>query len=211
MSVSTQQRQFNKYPIAKPINLDSWYGCSKEDKRNSAIALIYSFLLEGGQIKVAPTKKRKDSIPQIFQKDTRATKEHEKWNRKFYSGDDFTQKGPRFTSKPISERAADQRDLVRKAGISHATFSGAVVDINGKLQARKASHTTTEYLIDLVSHNALRASAKRDGGKLAQKIVKLVEDGHDDVTDAYRSATIADELNYLNVDHDHNAKLKLAA
>ena len=136
---------------------------------------------------------------------------HEQWSRKFFAGDDFTAKGPRFLSKPISERAADQRDIERKAGISHATFSGAVVDISGKLEARKDSHATTEYLIDLVSDDALRASAKRDGGRHAQKIVQLIEDSGDDLSDANRRATIRDDLNLINNDHAHNAKFKLAA
>ena len=209
MSASTQQRQFNKYPIAKPINLDSWHGLSKQDKRNSVIALTYSFLLAGGQIIKAPAKKSKGGRPEIFQKDTRAVKSHERWNKKFYAGDDFTQKGPRFTSKPIPENSAAKRDVERKAGTVHAEFSGAVVDINGTLKARKESHATSEAYVDLVSDAALRASAKR-GDKHAQKIVQLIEDGHDSVTDAYRSATIATNW-IINVDHDHNAKLKLAA
>jgi hypothetical protein len=99
---------------------------------------------------------------------------------------------------------------VRKGGTSHATFSGAVVDINGTLEARKESHATSEAYIDLVSDAALRASAKR-GDRHAQKIVELIEDGHDNVTDAYRSATIRDEFNLNGVDHAHNRRLKLAA
>ena len=177
MSASQQQRLFNQYPINKPLNLDLWLGCSKEEKRMSAIALTYAFLLDGGKItKVATTKKRKGGRPEIFQKDTRASAAHERWSKKYFAGDDFTATGPRFISKPISERAADQRDIERKAGISHATFSGAVADINGKLQARKASHATTEYIVDLVSDDASRASAKRDGGKHSHKIVTLIED-----------------------------------
>ena len=50
--------------------------------------------------------------------------------------------------------AAAKRDTERKAGISHAAFGGAVININGKLQARKASHATTETYIHLVSAEA---------------------------------------------------------
>jgi hypothetical protein len=210
MTTSDSQKRFNQYPVRAFVR-DIWHGCSKEDKRNSATALTYSFLLAGGQLtKVAPVKKRKGR-PEVFNKDTRATKAHERWNKKFYSGDDFVQKGPRFLSKPISERAADQRDIERKAGISHATFSGAVTDINGKLKARKESHATTEYHIDLVSDAALTASAERDGGRHSHKIVTLIEDSGDDVSDANRRATIRDDDNLNNVDHAHNAKFKLAA
>ena len=160
---------------------------------------------------MAAKKKRGDGRAEIFQKDTRAPAAHEKWNRKYFAGDDFTTAAPRFLSKPISERAADQRDLERKAGVSHASFTGAVADINGKLQARKASHATTEYIVDLVSDDALRASAKRDGGKHSHKIVELIEDCGDDLSDANRRPTILDNLNLNNVDHAHNAKFKLAA
>jgi hypothetical protein len=209
MSASTQQRLFNQYPI-KAFKPDIWFRLPKDEKRQSAIALCYSFLLEGGRITKAAAKKRKDSRPDIFGKDTRAPKVHEHWSRKFFAGDDFTAKSPRFTSKPISERAADKRDVERKAGISHAAFTGSVIDISGKLQARKESHATSEAYIDLVSDDALRASAKR-GDRHAHKIVTLIEDGCDDVTDAYRAATISDDFNLNGIDHVHNAKFKLAA
>jgi hypothetical protein len=211
MSVSEEQRQFNKYPVAKAYKPDIWRDLSKQDKRLSTIALAYSFLLGGGKITKAPAKKNKGGRAQIFTKDTRDAKGHERWSKKFFAGDDFTTSGPRFTSKPISERAADQRDVERKAGTSHSTFSGAVIDIGGKLMERKASHAKDEAFIDLVSDDALLASAKRGGGRHAQKIVKLIEDGCDDVTDAYRAATIRDDFNLNNVDHAHNAKFKLAA
>ena len=178
----------------------------------SAIALTYAFLLDRGQItKVATTKKRKGGRPEIFQKDTRASAAHERWSKKYFAGDDFTTTGPRFTSKPISERAADQRDIESKAGISHSDFTGAVVDINGKLQARKAFHATSEAFIDLVSDGALAASAKRDGGKHSHKIVTLIEDSADDLSDANRRSTIHDHMNLNNVDYAHNAKFRLAA
>ena len=194
MSASEQQRMFNPYPIHKPLSPDIWHRVPKEEKRLSAIALVYSFLLGGGQITKAPAKKSKGGRPQIFQKDVRDAKGHEKWNRKFLAGDDFTTKAPRFTSKPIPENSAAKRDTERKAGISHAAFGGAVININGKLQARKASHATTETYIDLVSDEADSRQREARRGR-SHKIVKLIEDGHDDVTDAYRSATIRDELN----------------
>jgi hypothetical protein len=211
MTASAQQRLFNQYPSGKAFAPDIWHGRSKEEKRNSATALTYAFLLDGGTITKCPPAKRGKGRPEIFKKDTRASAAHERWNKKFLAGDDFVQKGPRFLSKPISERAADQRDIERKAGISHATFNGAVVDLNGKLEAKKASHATTEYLVDLVSEDALRASAKRDGGRHAQKIVQLVEDTGDDLSDAYRRATIRDDLNLNGIDHAHNSRFKLAA
>jgi hypothetical protein len=95
MSVSEQQRLFNPYPI-KEFVPDIWHGLSKADKRNSTVALTYAYLLDGGLITKAPPKKRKGSRPEIFTKDTRAVKVHEYWSRKFYAGDDFTAKGPRF-------------------------------------------------------------------------------------------------------------------
>jgi hypothetical protein len=209
-TTSDSQKRFNQYPV-RAFKPDTWRGLSKEDKRNSAIALTYSFLVGGGQITKAPEKKRTGGPAVIFGKDTKAVKAHEKWSRKFYSGDDFTQKGPRFTSKPVPENSAAKRDTERKGGTSHAEFSGSVVDINGKLQARKESHATTEYLVDLVSDDALTASAERDGGRHSQKIVQLIEDSADDVTDANRRATIRDDDNLNGVDHSHNKRLKLAA
>jgi hypothetical protein len=211
MTASAQQRLFNQYPIHKPLNPDIWHRVPKEEKRSSAIALVYSFLLGGGTITKCPAKKRKGGKPEIFGKDSRAPKAHEKWNRKFYAGDDFTQKGPRFTSKPVPENSAAKRDIERKAGVSHSEFTGSVIDIGGKLQERNARHATSEAYIDLVSDNALRESAKRDGGRHSHKIVTLIEDSGDDVKDAYRSATIRDDLNLNAVDHAHNAKFKLAA
>jgi hypothetical protein len=53
--------------------------------------------------------------------------------------------------------------------------------------------------------------AKRDGGKHSQKIVELIEDSGDDLSDANQRATIHDHLNLNNIDHAHNAKFKLAA
>jgi hypothetical protein len=211
MSVSEEQRAFNKYPVKEAFKPDIWHRASKDQKRIETNALVDAFLRQGGQITVAPAKKRKGGRTEIFGKDTRAPKVHEHWNRKFYAGDDFVQKGPRFLSKPISERAADKRDIERKGGVAHAAFTGAVTDINGKLQARKESHATTEYHIDLVSDAALRASAKRDGGRHSQKIVTLIEDSADDVTDANRRATIRDDDNLNGVDHAHNRRFKLAA
>ena len=212
MSASTAQRTFNTYPINKPLKPDIWHRVPKHEKRMSAIALTYAFLLDGGQItKCPPAKRRKGGRTEIFTKDVRAPKAHEHWNKKFYSGDDFVKKGPRFTSKPISERAADKRDIERKAGTSHATFSGSVIDIGGKLQERNARHATSEAYIDLVSEDALRESAKRDGGKHSHKIVELIEDSADDVKDANRRATIRDDDNLNGVDHSHNKRLKLAA
>jgi hypothetical protein len=211
MSVSEQQRLFNQYPTRAAFKPDIWHRLRKDEKRIEASALVDNFLREGGQIIKAPAKKRKGGRPEIFNKDTRAVKAHEKWSRKFYSGDDFTQKGPRFTSKPVPENSAAKRDTERKGGTSHAEFSGSVIDINGKLQARKESHATTEYHIDLVSDTALTDSAKRDGGRHSQKIVTLIEDSADDVTDANRRATIRDDDNLNGVDHSHNKRLKLAA
>jgi hypothetical protein len=198
MSASQQQRLFNQYPT--PFKPDIWRGFSKEQRRTSAIALLYGFLLEGGQItKAPPAKKRKGGRPEIFQNDTRASAAHARWNRKFYAGDDLTQRGPRFTSKPVSEKAIDRRDIERKAGVSHSEFVGAVVDINGKLQPRNAPHTADEAPVDLVSK----------GG--SEKVVQLIADTKDDLSDARRRATIRDELNLNNVDHAHMAKFKLAA
>jgi hypothetical protein len=211
MTTSDSQKKFNPYPV-KAFVPDVWHRLRKDEKRIEASALIDTYLRDGGEIIKALAKKRKNGRPEIFNKDTRAVKAHEKWSRKFYSGDDFLQKGPRFTSKPVPENSSAKRDIERKGGTSHAEFSGAViVDISGKLQARKESHATTEYHIDLVSDDALRASAKRDGGKHSQKIVELIEDSADDVTNAYRSATISDDYNLCNVDLAHNARLKLAA
>jgi hypothetical protein len=199
MSVSEQQRLFNPYPI-KEFVPDIWHGLSKADKRNSTVALTYAYLLDGGLITKAPPKKRKGSRPEIFTKDTRAVKVHEYWSRKFYAGDDFTAKGPRFTSKPIPEKSADKRDIERKAGVSHSEFVGAVVEINGKLQPRNAPHTADEALVDMVS----------SGGN-SEKVVVFFEDAGDDLSDAYRRARIRDDLNLNAVDHAHNAKFKLAA
>jgi hypothetical protein len=83
MTTSDSQKRFNQYPV-KAFKRDIWHGCSKEEKRNSATALTYSFLLAGGQItKAPPAKKRKGGRAEIFNKDTRAVKAHEHWNKKF--------------------------------------------------------------------------------------------------------------------------------
>jgi hypothetical protein len=197
MSASAQQRLFNQYPV-KTFNTDIWHGIPKAEKRMSAIALTYAFLLDGGQITKVPPPKTRKGRPEIFNKDTRAVKAHEKWSRKFFSGDDFCQSGPRFTSKPISDKSADI-DAERKAGVSHAEFVGAVVDINGKLQARHALHVTDEAPVDMVSK----------GG--SEKVVLLINDTADDLSDAHRRTRIRDDLNLTNVDHTHNARFKLAA
>jgi hypothetical protein len=215
MSVSEQQRQFNKYPTPAAFKPDVWHKLQKDKKRIEASALVADFLNSGGQVTRAPEKKRKGggNPEQIFQKDTRAPKAHERWNKKFYAGDDFVAKGPRFTSKPVPENSAAKRDIERKAGVSHTGFTGAVVATdNGKLQERKASRATTEAYIDLVSDAALRESAKRDGGRQSNnKIVEPIEDSADDVKDANRSSTIRDDYNLCNVDVAHNKRLKLAA
>jgi hypothetical protein len=191
--------RFNPYPVSKFVP-DIWHKSSKDEKRVEATALVDAFLRDGGQIIKAPAKKRKaGGRTEIFTKDTHAVKVHDYWNRKFLAGDDFTAKGPRFTSKPISEKAIDQRDIERKAGVSHSEFAGAVVEINGKLQPRNAPHTADEALVDMVSK----------GG--SEKVVQLIPDAADDLSDANRRAKIRDELNLNDVDYTHNAKLKLVA
>jgi hypothetical protein len=192
---------FNPYPVRKPFVADIWHKSSKEQKRVEAAALVDAFLRDGGQITKAPAKKRKaGGRTEIFTKDTRAVKEHDYWNRKFLAGDDFTQKGPRFTSKPISEKAVDKADVERKAGVAHEEFTGAVVAVNGKLQPRTVDHAIIdEAPVDLVSK----------GG--SEKIVKLVNDTADDLSDARRRTRIRDELNLNNVDYIHADKFKLAA
>jgi len=135
MSASEQQRTFNPYPIHKPLSPDIWHRVPKEEKRLSAIAPTYSFLLQGGRIFKAPAKQRKDGRPQIFQKDI----------------SDAKQSGPRFTSKPISEKSADKRDVAHKAGASPIEFTGAVVAIAGKLLPRSlqgVSHDAGDDLSD---------------------------------------------------------------
>jgi hypothetical protein len=210
MTATVEQRQFNKYPIHAPLNPDIWHRASKHEKRASAIALTYTFLVDGGKITKCPPAKRKGGLNKIFEKEVRS-KAYENWHDKFLAGDDFSDKGPRFTSKAIPETSASKRDTERKSGVSHANFSGAVIiDIAGKLKARKASHAAFEYDIDLVSDEALRASAQR-GDKRSQKIVELIEDSADDVSDANRRSTISDDFNLCNVDITHNARLKLAA
>jgi hypothetical protein len=73
------------------------------------------------------------------------------------------------------------------------------VSINGKLAPRHALHTADEAPVDMVSK----------GG--SEKVVTLVNDAADDLSDANRRARIRDELNLTNVDHTHNARFKLAA
>jgi hypothetical protein len=164
------------------------------------VHLVDAFLREGGQITKAPAKKRKaGGRTEIFQKDTHAVKVRDYWNKKFYAGDDFTQRGPRFTSKPVSEKAIDKADIERKAGVAHEEFTGAVVTINGKLQPRTVDHAIDEAVVDMVS----------TGG--SEKVVQLVADTKDGLSDANRRATIRDELNLNDVDYTHNARLKLAA
>jgi hypothetical protein len=152
MTATAEQRTFNPYPIHQPLSPDIWHRFPKHEKRASAIALTYSFLLDGGAItKCPPAKKRKGERPEIFGKDTKAPKAHDKWSRKFFAGDDFTQKGPRFTSKPISDKSIDKRDVAHKAGTSHTDFIGSVVDIGGKLMPRSlknVSHDSGDDISD---------------------------------------------------------------
>jgi hypothetical protein len=197
---SSTMTTFNQYPVRKPFVADIWHKSSKEQKRVEASALVDAFLRDGGQItKAAPKKRKSGGRTEIFGKDTTVPKVHEHWSRKFFAGHDFCQRGPRFTSKPASEKSADQRDLARKAGTAHAEFAGAVVSINGKLAPRHALHTADEAPVDMVSK----------GG--SEKVVTLVNDAADDLSDANRRARIRDELNLTNVDHTHNARFKLAA
>ena len=83
--------------------------------------------------------------------------------------------------------------------MAHVEFTGAVIQIGGKLLPRHALHTTDEAPVDLVSR----------GG--SEKVVTLFNDTADDLSDAHRRARIRDDLNLNNVDHTHNAKFKLAA
>jgi hypothetical protein len=199
MSASTQQRLFNQYPLRK-YTTDIWHGWTKDQKRASTIALTYVFLIEDGQVtKAPPAKQRKGGRPSIFQKDAPASAAYERWNRKYFAGDDFKQSGPRFTSKPLSEKSADQRDIERKAGASHAEFIGSVVQLGGKLLPRHALSATDESLVDLVS--TVRS----------EKVVHLATDTSDRLSDANRRATIRDELNLNDIDHEHNEMFKLAA
>jgi hypothetical protein len=191
---------FNQYPVRKPFVADIWHKSSKDQKRIEATALVDAFLRDGGQITNAPAKKRKaGGRTEIFTKDTHAVKVHEYWSRKFYAGDDFTAREPRFTSKRVSEKSIDKADVARKAGVAHEEFAGAVVTINGKLQPAHVDHAIDEAVVDLVSK----------GG--SEKVVQLVADTKDALSDADRRAKIRDELNLNDVDYTHAARLKLAA
>jgi hypothetical protein len=48
-------------------------------------------------------------------------------------------------------------------------------------------------------------------GGSSEKVVRLVDDTGDSLSDANRRATIRDELNLNDTDYTHNARFKLAA
>ena len=84
--------------------------------------------------------------------------------------------------------------------MAHEEFTGAVVAVNGKLQPRTVDHAIIdEAPVDLVSK----------GG--SEKIVKLVNDTADDLSDTHRRAKIRDELNLNATDYTHLKRFKLAA
>jgi hypothetical protein len=175
------------------------------------VALIYCYLVGGGKItRPLEKKKRGPGRPQIFGKDTKSASYSRDVTR-FYSGHDFTQSGPRWTSRPVRDDSAAKRDAQRKAGVSSDDFAGAVVEAGGKLGSKRALHAVDRAPIDLVSDRTMAESAKRDGGRRARQVVKLIEDTADDLRDASNNASIRDDMNLNAVDHEHLDRFRLAA
>jgi hypothetical protein len=215
MTATIAQRQFNPFKDFSKRSLpDLWHGLMKSEKRENLRALVYGFLIEGGEIIKVPAKKhRAAGRPRIFGKDSRSAA-YSRDTSRFFNGHDFTQSGPRWTSKPAPDKSASKRDAERKAGVSHQNFGGAVIDINGKLRPRAPLHAVVDKApIDLVSDAALAASAKRDGKKHIGKTdsVAVIEDTADSISDGASRATVKDDLNLMAPDREHLERFKLAA
>jgi hypothetical protein len=187
--------------------------------------LVAEFLAKGGEIERAPaSKKHGPGRPRIFSGEgTIKSASYERGVKKFFAGDDFVHRerdkktgkivntGPQFTSRPVRENSSAKRDTERKAGVAHENFAGAVVAVGYKLRSRTSLHAVDKADVDLVSNRALAASAKRDGSRRSRQVVKIIEDAADDVLDAERCATVSDDLNLNNVEHEHFEKFNLAA
>ena len=69
MTATAAQQQFNQYP-SRPFKPDIWHRLPKIDKREDLKALVYVYLINGGQIERAPPKKSRGAgRPRIFGKD----------------------------------------------------------------------------------------------------------------------------------------------
>ena len=158
MTATAAQQRFNQYP-SRPFKPDIWHRLPKIDKRENLKALVYVYLINGGQIERAPPKKSRGAgRPRIFGKDSRSAA-YDRDTVRFLSGHDFTQSGPRWTSKPVRDDSASKRDATSHAGISHPDFRGAVTEINGRLRPRQVGNVIADTA-DKVHDSAKRATIR---------------------------------------------------
>jgi hypothetical protein len=168
MTATIAQRQFNPFKdFSKRTLPDIWHGLMKSQKRENLRALVYGFLVEGGEIIKVPAKKHRGAgRPRIFGKDSRAAAYRRDTSR-FFNGHDFPQSGPRWTSKPVPDDSASKRDAARHAGVGHQDFSGAVIEINGKLRSRQVGFKIVEDTADDMDDASKRATIRDDLNQMA--------------------------------------------
>jgi hypothetical protein len=185
MSVTVAQRQFfNPFPDfnKRRSGPDIWYGIAKHEKRENLQALIYSFLIGGGEInRIAAKKARGPGRHQSFA--CKGGRTSSAQYSRYFSGDNIGG-GHRFTSKP--EPVKDPKP---------SRDNAVVVKVGGKIKQRdeqpddKLSITAEA---DLLSERAIQESAardKKDGIKANYGATKTVDSGLENVSGKYDKAT----------------------
>ena len=198
MTATAQQKKFNQYP-SRPFKPDLWHRHSKDEKRENARALIYGYLIAGGEIKRAPPMKvRGGGRAKIFTKDAPKSASYDRGVALYLSGHDFTTSGPRWTAKAVREDSATKRDAVNRVGAAHADFAGAVIQIGNKLVPRQVGSRG-------------RHLEQKDATGVYREAKIVDQDSADGIADARGRAAIKDDMNMNAVDLEHFERFKLAA
>jgi hypothetical protein len=184
MTATIAQKQFNPFiDYRKRTRPDIWHNVPKDEKRENLKALIYSFLMGGGQInRIVSKEKRGPGRHQSFAfKGQRKTKTSAALYNRYYSGDEIGG-GHRFTSKPLSDPKPSRDD-------------GAVVKIGSRI--RRCDDQIDDKLsvpaeAELLSDQAINESRARDikqGVKGDYTVSKKVDTGFENIAGKYDKAT----------------------
>jgi hypothetical protein len=149
MTATIAQKTFNPFvDFNKRTRRDIWHGLTKSEKRQNLKAVVYCFLVDGGQITKIPPKttKGKGRHQSFAAKSLPKTSSSEYW--RYFSGDNIAGEH-RWTSKPVKTNTPPRTD-------------GVVVKIGDKIKSRDEQPDSVASEVDLLSKRAISESTARD-------------------------------------------------
>jgi hypothetical protein len=150
MTASTAQKSFNPFvDFNKRTRRDIWHGLTKSEKQQNLKAVVYCFLIDGGQITKIPPKttKGKGRHQSFAAKSVGKTSSSEYW--RYFTGDNIAGEH-RWTSKPV------------KTSTPPRTADGVVIKIGDKIKSRDEQQPDVASEVDLLSERAISESTARD-------------------------------------------------